>query len=195
MLKYPFFIIALLVFSIPGVFADLTTSTINDPDQGFTFSGNPTRTNDVAFSEDLLQKWHDILKIETTNIQPIFFLVIVMIIFVVSLATAIASKATAISGMFFILSFVMALILVLIFLGNLEFGIIQEETTSSVNTNTGIFEITKTYHTNKLIPNDTTFRPIFSLVFQILLFFSMIMFVVKLFIMPILEKRKSSTHD
>lgn len=192
--KYYFLIISLLIVSVPGVLAAPINSTINTPDEGFSFSEIENRTSDVQFSEQTLQNWNQIINIKTPNIQSIFFPILVMIIFSVSLAVAIKSKSSVIAGMFFILAFLMSLVLVLIFAGNLEFGIISEETNSQINTNTGLFEISKTYHTNKLIPNDYTFRPIFSLVFQILLVFSMIMFIAKLFLIPLLEKRRNQNE-
>lgn len=187
--KYYFLILSLLIIFVPGAYAAPINSTINTPDEGFSFSAT-NRTNDVEFSEQSLQEWNDIISIQEPNIEPILFPIIVMIVFTVCLFVGLKSKDTAIAGMFFILSFVMSIVLILIFSGNLEFGIITEETTTSINTSTGLFEISKTYYTNKIIPNDTTFRPIFSMVFQLLFYFSMVAFVVKLFLMPMLEKRK-----
>jgi quinol-cytochrome oxidoreductase complex cytochrome b subunit len=100
----------------------------------------------------------------------------------------------AIACLFFMLSFIMSLILILLFSGNMEFGILQEETTSKINTITGEFEISKTYYTTKLIPNEETFRPIFSLMFQMLFFFSIIMFIVKSFLIPHLQKTKAQKN-
>ena len=88
----------------------------------------------------------------------------------------------------------MALILILLFSGNLEFGILQEETTSEINTNTGIIQIAKTYNTVKLIPTDETFRPIFTGIFYMLFFVSIILFIVKAILLPTLIKKRAEEN-
>lgn len=185
-----FLISAVLLVTVPVAFADAVNSTINTPDIGFSFSATQNRTNDVKFAETNLEEWNKIVSIESPNIQPIFFPILVLIIFGISFSAGMKAKGEAVAGMFFMLSFIMSLILVLLFSGNLEFGILQEETKSTIDTNTGLFEISKTYHSTKLIPNEKTFRPIFTSVFQMLFFFSIIMFVVKSFLQPSLEKKK-----
>lgn len=186
------FLFSLVAISIiPAAMAAPINSTIQTPGTNFSYSANPVRSNDVTFSEFNLDKWDDISNIEDPKIQPILFPILMMIIFSFSLFAGLKIKESAIAGMFFLLTFVMCLVLLLVFMGNLEFGIITEETIATVDTSTGLFEISKTYNTHKMIPNDATFRPILTLVFQLLFFFSMITFIAKLFLIPLLEKRKN----
>ena len=189
-----FFLIILLSFSIPISFADSINSTINTPDDGFIFTSNQNRTGDVAFSEFNLEKWNEITNIQTPNVQPIFFPLLAMIIFGISFSAGVKAKDQINSSIFLMLSFLMALILILLFSGNLEFGILQEETTSEINTNTGIIQIAKTYNTVKLIPTDETFRPIFTGIFYMLFFVSIILFIVKAILLPTLIKKRAEEN-
>jgi|APSaa5957512535_1039671.scaffolds.fasta_scaffold00674_29 hypothetical protein len=192
MLKTSLFLIILLSFSVPIVFGDSINSTINMPDSGF--SQINVRSNDVEFSEFTLESWNNIITIQNPNIQPIFFPILTMIIFGLSFFAGVKAKDQVNSSIFLILSFLMALILILLFSGNLEFGILQEETTSTINTNTGIFEISKTYHSTKLIPVDETFRPIFTGIFYMLFFVSIILLIVKSILIPVLIKKRAEKN-
>lgn len=162
------------------------------PDSGF--SQINVRSNDVEFSEFTLESWNNIITIQNPNIQPIFFPILTMIIFGLSFFAGVKAKDQVNSSIFLILSFLMALILILLFSGNLEFGILQEETTSTINTNTGIFEISKTYHSTKLIPVDETFRPIFTGIFYMLFFVSIILLIVKSILIPVLIKKRAEKN-
>ncbi len=196
MLKhYSILIIALITISIPEAFAAPINSTIGTPDEGFLFSSIQNRTNDIQFSEFNLEKWTDILNIETPNVQPIFYPIIVMIFFGLSFTAANKSKGEYITGMYFLIATIMALVLMLMFSGNMEFGIIEEQTKGTINTSTGVFEVSKTYNTNKIITNDESFRTIFSMVFQLLFYFTILMFIVKTFLQPVLDKRKKDKEN
>ena len=175
---------------------DSINSTINTPnDNGGGFSLINSRDNDVKFSEFALESWNHIITIQTPNIQSIFFPILVMIIFGLSFSAGVKAKDQVSSSIFLILSLLMALILILLFSGNLEFGILQEETTSTVNTNTGIIQISKTYHSIKLIPTDETFRPIFTGIFYMLFFVSIVLFIVKSILIPTLIKKRAEKNN
>ena len=168
-------------------------STINTPYNGFTFTQN--RTDHISFSESNLESWNDITDIQTPNIQPFFFPLLVMIIFGLSFSAGVKAKDQVNSSIFLTLAFLMALILILLFSGNMEFGILQEELTSNINTNTGIIQIAKTYHSIKIIPTDETFGPIFTGVFYLLFFVSIILLVIKSILIPVLIKKRAEENN
>ena len=193
MLRIHLLLLFVIMISIPVAYADSVNSTINEPSLGYLFS-NSTRDNDVSFSENSLESWNTIITIQAPNVEPIFFPILVLIIFGLSFSAGIKSNNQINSSIFLVLSFLMALVLVLLFSGNLEYGILQEETTSDINTNTGIINISKTYHSVKIIPTNDTFRPIFTGIFYLLFFVSLILLILKSFLIPTLNDRKDKNE-
>lgn len=188
--QYYFLILVLFVVSIPAAHAQNINSTIGTPDSGFTFSSIQNKTNDAAFTEFNLEKWNQISNIEEPNIQPIFFPIIVLITFLLTFSAAMKAKGDIVVGLYFIISFLMAFILTLMFSGSQEYGYVIEHLGTQINTATGTFEILKTYETVKIIPLEDSFRPVYALIFNVFFYFSILMFIVKSFLQPFLEKKE-----